>query len=358
MKISIIGAGAGGQTAAGHLSLQGHKVTIFNRPHPVEDVQLLAPLKKKGAIDLEGSVTGTGSVDLVTNDMGKAVEGQDLLLVTLPAVGHTSIIEAMKPYLKSGQTVLIHPGQIGTCWATSKILQPEKTGVNLCITHSLIYATRMQEPGKVRVHGVKKRVLCSAFPKTATPKALPILRQAYAQLDPAANALETEISNCNTVLHPTITLSNMRAIESGPKFLFYENGASDSTGKLMDALDKERLAVSSSLGLKALSVQEFLNQGYGVPVGPLGQMLRTNPGYIGVPAPATLNHRYVWEDITCGLIPMAALADVMKIDVPLTKSMIQIFGAVTDWEQATARTAAWLGIKGMSPADLTKLAQQ
>ena len=77
--IAILGAGNGGQAAAAHLTLDGHSVRLFERfPEIVE------PFRASRQITIRGEISGTATVEIVTSNVGEAVEGAELILVTVP----------------------------------------------------------------------------------------------------------------------------------------------------------------------------------------------------------------------------------------------------------------------------------
>ena len=51
-------------------------------------------------------------------------------------------------------------------------------------------------------------------------------------------------------------------------------------------------------------------------------MLRSNPGYQDIKAPTTLNHRYLWEDIPTGLVPISDMARALDIETPTIDGVI------------------------------------
>ena len=55
MKIAVIGAGNGGQTFAGYLSMAGYETSLYDI-----DVEKMDALKKIGGIKLEGRLQGYG----------------------------------------------------------------------------------------------------------------------------------------------------------------------------------------------------------------------------------------------------------------------------------------------------------
>ena len=358
MNIAVLGAGNGGQTTAGHLALMGHSVALYNRAHPVEDREILRPLQERMSVQLEGVLSGTGRLNLVTNEIAEAVRDRDLIIMTFPAVGHLPIAEALSPHLKSGQIVVVHPGQIGTAWRLSRAFENEKRGISLVVTYSLLYACRQITPGRVKVHAVKEHLLCSAYPGTSTPEALTVLRQLFPQLTAAANVLEVEISNMNTVVHPAIVFSNLTAVDNGTSFEFYSDGVSRATAKLIKAIDRERMRIVEALGIKTLSAEEFLVEAYGLTRQPLEEMLKTNHAYQGIPAPKSLDHRYVWEDVACGLVPLLALAEKMEIQVPLIRAVVTLFTTLLPMEPSSIRDESWLGISTLSREELIKLAHR
>ena len=77
---AIIGGGNGGQTIAGHLSILGEEVRLFDVvPETVEAIN------EKGAITLHHAVEGVGKIQFATTDMEKAVTGADVVMMVLPS---------------------------------------------------------------------------------------------------------------------------------------------------------------------------------------------------------------------------------------------------------------------------------
>src|SRR5512145_1781315 len=112
-KYVVIGAGHGGKAMAAHLALMGMQVNLYNRTFDHIDV-----IKKRGGVELEGSEGGPrgfGKLHVVTSDMCEALQGTQMIMVVVPSSAHIDIAKAAAPHLKSGQTVILHPGR--TCGA-------------------------------------------------------------------------------------------------------------------------------------------------------------------------------------------------------------------------------------------------
>jgi len=112
-KYVVIGAGHGGKAMAAHLALMGLQVNLYNRTFEHIDV-----IKKRGGIELEGPEGvshGFGQLHLVTSDMQEALKDRQMIMVVVPSSAHADIAKTAAPHLKSGQTVILHPGR--TCGA-------------------------------------------------------------------------------------------------------------------------------------------------------------------------------------------------------------------------------------------------
>ena len=104
-------------------------------------------------------------------------------------------------------------------------------------------------------------------------------------MEPAESVLQTSLQNANPIIHPAVTLSNAARIElTGGDFLFYEEGVSDSVGRLIEALDKERIAIGKELGVSILPDPEMgMRQGYMLEAN-YGSGYRKAPGFLGIGA--------------------------------------------------------------------------
>lgn len=67
-------------------------------------------------------------------------------------------------------------------------------------------------------------------------------------------------------------------------------------------------------------------------------------------------HRYVTEDIACGLAFLVSVADYIEVDVPIARSLITLAGAVsgTDFMEA-GRTLKSVGLSQLSAKKLEKI---
>ncbi|MBW8382637.1 MAG: NAD(P)-binding domain-containing protein, partial [Youngiibacter sp.] len=79
-KFAVLGAGHGGTAMAGHLSLLGIDVSLYNRgPDRIRAIQ------DNGGLEIVSNTDtvphGHAKLDIVTTDMKEAIEGREILMV-------------------------------------------------------------------------------------------------------------------------------------------------------------------------------------------------------------------------------------------------------------------------------------
>jgi opine dehydrogenase len=57
-------------------------------------------------------------------------------------------------------------------------------------------------------------------------------------MEAAKNVIQTSLQNANPVIHPAVSLANAARIEGAGNFLFYEEGVTDSVGRMIEAVDR------------------------------------------------------------------------------------------------------------------------
>ncbi|NNF81947.1 MAG: opine dehydrogenase, partial [Flavobacteriaceae bacterium] len=168
------------------------------------------------------------------------------------------------------------------------------------------------------------------------------------------NVFQTILQNGNNVIHPAISLLNVGRIESPEDFLFYEQGVTPAGGRLMKAVDEERMAIAKALGVGILSEPEVgIVQGY---------MTENNydtgyskaPGFKGILAQTQIDYRYFTEDVGFGLVLLTDLAKVVGVKTPVMDAIIQIVSVLLerDFQKEGQRTLESFGLNDLSKKEL------
>lgn len=359
-KYAVIGAGHGGKAMAAHLALMGFKVTLYNRT--ADHVTII---KKRGGIELEsaeGGPHGFGKLDKVTSDMGEALKDAAIVMVVVPSSAHADVAQKIAPFLKDGQVVILHPGR--TCGAIefTKVIRDNgcKADVTVAEAETFIYASRSDGPAQARIFRIKEAVPLAALPATRTQRVLDAIGPAYPQFIDGGNVLQTGLNNMGAIFHPALTLLNAGWIESTHgDYQFYIDGVTPSVARVLEVLDRERVTVASSLGIRARTALEWLKLAYDTIGEDLHEAIHNQPGYYGIKAPATLNHRYIFEDVPMSLVPIASLGERYGVSVRGMDAIIRLACIVhrTDyWRRG--RTLDKLGINDLSVGELTRYANE
>ena len=106
---------------------------------------------------------------------------------------------------------------------------------------------------------------------------------------------------------------------------------------------------------RARTALEWLDLAYDAHGADLNEAIHNQTGYYGIKAPATINHRYIFEDVPMSLVPIAAMGDRFGVSVRAIDSMIRLACIVhqTDyWRRG--RTLDKLGLKDLSVGEITR----
>jgi opine dehydrogenase len=358
LKIAVLGAGAGGTAMAFDCASHGHEVRLFDFPHIPDNIAAVA--EQKG-IHADGDISGFATIASATHDIDESIRDAELIYVVGPAYSTTPFGEAVAGKLQAGQTVIVSPSSCGGALAFKNAagLSVADDSIRVAETSTLPYAVRLTEPGGVRVFlKLKAGNLLATLPSQQTDAVLRLIADVYPGMEPAKSVMQTSLQNANPIIHPAVTLANAARIEgTGGDFLFYEEGVSDATGRLIEALDKERIAIGARMGITVVPDPEIgMRQGYML-ASDYGEAYRTAPGFLGIGAQPQLEHRYLNEDVGYGLVYMSQLARQIGVETPTIDAIIQVTSVLMahDYAGEAMRTPTSLGIDDLSAEELGNL---
>ena len=350
MKIAVIGAGNGGQTIAGYLSMAGYETSLYDI-----DVEKMEALKKLGGILLKGRINGFGKIGCITTDIAEAVRGAEIIMVTTVANAHRAVATSIAPYLEDGQVIVLNPGR--TCGALVFKQTLKNAGctkrIYLGEAQTLVYACRVIENGHVNVIGIKDEVLLSGLPSADTNYILSKLNPIYPCFMKVDNVLNTSLENIGAMFHPCVLLFNAATIERNEVFWFYRD-MTEQVAEFIEKFDSERLAVGKAYGIDLLGVKEWIKFAYKDTVGEtLCERMRNNPAYHDIKSPSTIFTRQLTEDIPTGVLPIMELGKAAGVETPLLESMIHICEALLNMDlHSNGRSLKNLGLAGKNKQEI------
>lgn len=358
MEVAVLGGGHGSHAAAADLSEAGHRVRLWRR-----DRRRLEPLLRDPRLELLDA-RGARDVRLerVTPDLADALEGADLVVAPLPAPAQPDLARALAPHLRDGQVLFIPPGSFGS-WVLARRLALEGCRAQVAMAESgtLPYLARLRGERTIAISARATRLPTGAFPADRSEETLGLVRAAYPALEPVRDALDAALLNGGPVLHPPLILMNAGPIEAVEGFDIHDEGTQPAVRRVHDALDAERIAVRTELG-------------YGAPHFPLRD--HYEPGreewMYGNLAHDRLvessdwrepldlrTHRYMREDVACGLALLVSVAAWCGVATPVAAGLLALASAVVGEDlRAEGRTLERLGLAGLDRDGLHALLAQ
>lgn len=349
-RVLVVGGGNGGFAAAAHLSARGFEVALYNRtPETLETVVAQGGIRYRG-------VFGEGLAPVRTGtDLGTLVQGVELIMVCLPATGHAFAARTLAPHLRPGQVVLLNPGGLLGSLAFRRDLREAGYRGPLLLgeTGTLTYICRKTDPGSVTVTSVLHEVPTAAFPGRDTSHLCRRAQSILPLLSFQPTVLHTGLANVNAVLHPPAMLLAAAWIErTEGDFSFYHDAATPAVGRLLAALDRERLAVAQAWSVEVLPFPELFARIGSTPAeaaasGDYVRMLRESAPNRYIKAPPSLDHRYMHEDIPMGVVPIADLGRAAGVATEILDAVITLACVITGRDyRREGRTLAGLGMGG------------
>ena len=353
-KIAVLGGGNGAHTMAAEFTLKGHTVNMFEMPQFKDGMKKVFETE---TIICDGVVKGTAKLNMVTDDIAKAVEGCRYICIVAPAFAHEGYAKLLKGHLHKDQVVVTFPGAFSALRLKKEFGNDPDCPV-FADANNLPYDARLTAKGSDKVNVFGRNPINIAFlPAEAGESLIDEMRKDLFPFEKIyKDVLECGLAIVNPDWHAGPVLFNISRIESPwCNFFLYEDGWTPSACKLNLAMDKERKAVGNALGYNLRPMEDFSGKSEDYE-WTWEDLYAAGHGCIGLTpicGPNDINSRYLTEDIPFGLVPWAAIAKIVGVDMPLTNGFIDIINVVhgKDWRMEGC-DAADLGIDGMDKEQL------
>ena len=355
MKVSVLGSGNGGCAVAFEWASKGHEVYLFDFE---QFPQTIKAVQARGGISAKGEMEGFAKIAYAGHDIARVLKDSTLVFVVGPAYATETFAQACKPHVVPGQTYVVCPGSCAGAVVFKNAIGLELGDERVVVaeTSTLPYAVRLTGEAEVTIYNrLKGAYFMAALPSRCNSRVYDVLRQCHETIEVAANVFQTTLQNANPIIHPSVMLLNAALTErTGGDFLFYEQGVTQGVGRIIEALDKERIEIGKALSVTivpdpvlAYKQGYMFNETYDVGFSKA-------PGFKGIRAPDRLEHRYVNEDCGYGLVFMRDLGAYLGVKTPVMDSMITIWSVIMrrDFRAEGARTLHSLGLDRYTPEQL------
>jgi len=344
LNITVVGAGKGGPSMAAHLASMGFDVTLYEQPAFADKIK---PFIRRGGIRCSGEVKGFFKPAAMTTDAKEAAADADIVMTAAMAMGHDAIIKAILPHMKDGALLAFNTGYYACLRYWPKVRRLKKK-VLLAETDILPYLCLRTGPHSVRIDGIKKELGAACIPASDTARAVRLLnRTKILRFFARKHSLEVSLSSMNLLFHAPIVLFNMAASENTKgNYVFYREGVSPGIGKIIHAMDAERIAVGRKLGVELMDCVKATKRLYDK------YHVRGRDVF---PMPSIRDFAVFHQDLAYGLPPIVQLGELLKVPTPVTRMIIDIANLVceTDYTKEGLNLRK-LGIAGMTRGGLLR----
>jgi opine dehydrogenase len=323
MQVAILGAGAIAYGNAALLCRDGHDVILWS-----PSGQRTAKLAAGAPLVATGAVVGRFHPRIAAS-CAAAMAGAEAVVVAVPGYGHRHVLDAAAPHLRSEQIVVFSSHMSLAALYLVVLLRKCGVATPIAALGTTVITGRQTAPDAVTVGSIRARLDVAVLPESATARGIKVCRALFGdRFVPRSSLLAIALSNLNAQNHLAIALCNLTRMELGEVW-GQNRHITPAVARLIEALDAERLAIAKAFDLTVRSVHEHFHLSFDVPMGPLAEMAQAvaqRPRDVN--GPATLDTRYVTEDVPFGLVPTIRLAALAEVPVPLHESGARLMSAL------------------------------
>ncbi len=322
MRVSILGAGAIAFGAAAYTARAQHDPMLWS-----PSGERTKALKAGETLIASGAIEGVFR-PRIAGSCAEAVSDADAVMIALPGYGHKAVMDLAAPHIREAQPVIISSHSSFGALYLSKLLAARGVQAPIIVWGTTVTTGRQLGPTSVNVATVRQKVDLAALPDSATELGIGVCVSLFGDRFVRRDGLlAIALSNLNPQNHLGIALCNLTRMERGETWGQGEN-VTPAVGRLIEALDAERLAIAAAFGLSVRTVLEHFSLSFHVPMASVSEMNqemhRQGRGGAG---PTTLNSRYVLEDVPFGLVPTTLLGRLVGRPAYLHEAGIAILSA-------------------------------
>lgn len=337
MNIAVIGGGNIGTALTAEFSRKNHDVILYtSKAHDFGEKLLVQ----------EDDCQYESGDFRVTNDLQKALEDRELIIITIPANAVGNVAESMLEYVKAGMKILFLPGLGGMEFIFSEHI---KKGAALLGLQRVPAVYRVIEPGKsVRVSGRRKEGLhLGTIPAKDAGRYAKEIEELFGMKCTALpNYLCVTLTPSNPILHTSRLYGLFKDYREGTFYerniLFYQEWDEFSSDILFKC-DSELQNIIKELHELELSSVKSLKLHYeSETTEALTKKITSIPSFAGLTSPMVeiaenkwvpdWNSRYFKADFPYGLAIIRGLAEIIDVDVPNIDKVLEWYSKVTNQE--------------------------
>jgi opine dehydrogenase len=238
---------------------------------------------------------------------------------------HARILEGSRAALGNA-TVLLAPGGFGGSLVVGSLLEGWGLGHVPVGEVTGLPALGTVDGQAVTVSAVKHHLPLAAMGDAALEE-LATVHGSWLDGLERSSVAEAAFANINHVIHPPVVIANAADIDRATPVRVFRDGLTPAVCRLIEAIDRERLLLAATLGIRTVPTGDWLTRLYpelGTGHEDTGTLLRRFVPYENVLGPTKLRDRYLIDDVGRGLGQLAGLADLAGVPIPVIDSVVTI----------------------------------
>lgn len=328
----MLGGGHQGLSMAAHLALNNEQVYLWNRTQ-----DHIKEILETNQIHSSGVVNGCARIQKASSCIDDVMT--NVIMVTTPANAHKDIARMLAKRVAKDCVIILNPGRTFGAMEFANVLIEEgcKELPHIAETQTIVYTCRRSECNSTVIYTLKRDVYIAALNCDDIGLVISSIPECIRErFVPAKSVIQTSLSNVGMVLHCSPVLMNIGWIESNiVEFKYYYDGISPSIARFIERIDEERLAVAGAFGYQLETTAEWMRRTYGTAGSSLYECIQNNKYYKEIDAPHTIRHRYLEEDVPCGLVPLESAGKYAGVITPYTSLVIDLANAIMDCDFRT-----------------------
>lgn len=339
MKFTVIGCGNSGLIHAAKLIENNFEVALLKTSN--YNSEFFDYVSREKGYNVKDETNGGNQFfarpAFITQDVRKAVEFGDILMVMTTTLQHEYVAQLIAPYVRNGQIIILVPGYMGSL-IFKKYIHKD---VIYSEWETTAYNGRIVDAGSVRITFYNPRNAISALPVDAVGQVVDIMSKGFPNTRyTRRHILESALHNPNMIVHPIgIIFSASRIEYSKGEFWMYREAFTDSVINVIKAFDVQKNKVLNAFGCDSLDYFEAAKWRNEENLDIDAMTVFKSFADSSNKGPSFINHRYLNEDVPMGLGLFISVAKVVGVDSSIQESIMTLASALLNKDlKARART--------------------
>lgn len=346
--IGIIGSGPTARSLACFLAQREYEVHLASR-----DRASFAFLDAAaGRLRAIGGIEGEFEIASWGEDLGALARRCPIIVLATIVSAYPEVAARLAPHLTARHRLVCFSSKLGGCLEVEASLRAAGAPDVEIVETDALFACRVQEDA-IWIRGIKRWTLFSGPTRRATERSASWFLELFPGLSPADHVLQRGLTDFGALAHAPTMIANMSRIDRGDRFLFYYEGYGPRSIAFLEAIEAELRRVASAYETTLVPAAELLERYYGCDSSSLLAAMQSVPNYRHSYAPASLDHRYVREDVACTLVPLRQFARAAGVATPTVDATVHIASVLlgTDFEREGRSIERW-GFTGSSVREI------